>query len=109
MLTLAVLPWKAIFVSAIAAVIRNGAGWLENVCDAKSEGGEKITKYELAQLGATTIRVGLLSLAAYFPLNALGIEAAEFAAAGSAIVLDFLLKALKTKKMVIEEPEKTKK
>lgn len=97
------LPFGAIFSGIGSSILRSWGGWLENVCDEKSEGREKITKFEWAQLGATTARVTIMSLGIYLPLNALGFDSAALAAAGSAVVLDFILKALKTKKMVIVE------
>lgn len=105
------IPIKAILVGVGASVLRSWGGWLENVCDEKSEGGTDITKFEWAQLGATTTRVTIMSLCAYFPLNALGFDSAALAAAGSAVILDFILKAIKKqKKIVIEdETEETKK
>ena len=97
------IPFGAVFAGLGASLLRSWGGWLENAADEKSDGGEKITKFELAKLGSTTVRVTIMTVCAYFPLSALGFDGAALAAAGSSIVLDFILKALKTKKMVIEE------
>ena len=97
------IPFGAIFAGLGASLLRSWGGWLENSISKKSDGGEEITKFELAKLGETTARVSILTLCAYFPLNALGLDGAALAAAGSAVVLDFILKAVKTKKMIIEE------
>ena len=94
---------KTILIGLVASLLRSGAGWWENAAHEKSHGGEKITKFELAKLGETTARVTILTLSVYLPLNAFGLDGAGLAAAGSAVALDFLLRALKTKKMVIEE------
>ena len=98
------IPWKTVLVSLGAALGRSFFGWWENAQDEKSRGGKTITKFEKAQLAATAIRITILTFAVYFPLNSLGLNGAELAAAGSAIVLDFILKAMKKpKKMIIEE------
>ncbi len=104
---LSAIPWKTIGIGAIAAVIRNLGGWFENACDEASEGGRKITPYELAQLGSTTVRVVIMTVAVYLPLQAFGLEAAGLAAAGSAVALDFLLKAIKKQKKIVLEEEET--
>ena len=106
MLLIEAIPWKTFLVSLVAGLARNLFGWWENACDEKSRGGKEITRYEKAELGATLIRVVILTFSIYLPLNALGITGAELAAGGSAIVFDFLLKAWKKpKKMIIEEPK----
>ncbi len=95
---------KTILIGLGASLLRSWGGWWENSFDAKSDGGKEITKFELAQLGATTVRVTIMTVAVYFPLDALGMDGAALAAAGSALVLDFILKAIKKqKKIVIEE------
>ena len=99
------IPFGAIFSGLGASLLRSWGGWLENACDKKSEGGEKITKFELAKLGATTTRVTIMTLCAYFPLSALGMDGAALAAAGSAVVLDFILKAIKKQKKIVIEDE----
>ena len=102
------VPWKTLSISLGAGLIRNLFGWAENALEDLKPGmkiSEAISPYEWGQLGATVTRVVIMTLAIYFPLQSLGIGAAELSAAGSALVLDFLLKAIKKKKMVIEEEE----
>ena len=100
---------KTILIGLGASLLRSWGGWWENSFDAKSDGGKKITDWEWAKLGATTVRVTILTVCTYLPLNALGIEGAGLAAAGSALVLDFILKAIKKqKKIVIEDETETK-
>ena len=70
-----------------AAVLRNAAGWLEN----SMEDG-KITPFELGQLGATVFRVTVITFAGYYGL---GLDA--IASAGSAVILDMIIKAFKKK------------
>ncbi len=95
---------KTILIGLGASLLRSWGGWLENAISKKSDGGENVTKFELAKLGETTARVTILTVCAYLPLNAIGLDGAGLAAAGSAIVLDFILNAIKKqKKIVIEE------
>ena len=70
-----------------AAVLRSLGGWLEN---AMKDG--KIELFEWGQLGATIFRVGVMSLGGIY-----GLDLTPIAAAGSALVLDFILKALRSK------------
>lgn len=82
----------------LAVLVASGAfrtitGYLENVF---KDG--KITKYELSLGAATLFRVGVMTVAFYWPLTALGLDAAALAAGGSAIVLDFILHTFKIKK-----------
>ncbi len=69
----------------IAPLVRATFGWAENAFKDK-----KITNFELAQLGGTYMRVGLLTATAYFGLEAFGING-EVIAAASAITIDFFL------------------
>ena len=71
---------------------------------------QKLKRDAEAKLGETTVRVTIISLCAYFPLNALGFDSAALAAAGSAVVLDFILKAIKKQKKIVieEEPAEAK-
>ncbi len=67
-----------------AAVLRSIGGWAEN---ALADG--KVTKFEWGQLGATIFRVGVIGLAVAY-----GFNLAPLQAAGSAIVADFVMKAI---------------
>ena len=101
MLLTEAIPWKTFLVSLVSGLARNLFGWFENAWEDKH-----ISNFEKAQLGATITRVVILTFAVYLPLNAFGVTGAELAAGGSAIVLDFILKAWnKPKKMIIEEPK----
>jgi len=73
--------------SAGAGILRNIAGWLENAM-----ADNQITAYEWGSLGATVFRVGVIGIGAAYGL---GLE--PVAAAGSAVVLDFILHAFKKK------------
>ena len=76
-----------LLIPVIAGGIRNIAGWLES-----SMKDGVIDKYEWGQLGSTIIRVGLIGLGLIYGLN---LE--PMAAGASAVVLDFVLSALKKK------------
>jgi hypothetical protein len=76
-----------LLVILVAPVFRSVAGWLENALEDGS-----ISVFEWGELGATIFRVGVISLGLYF-----GLDFGAFAAAGSSIVLDFILKALQKK------------
>jgi hypothetical protein len=71
-----------------AALGRNLLGWVEN---AAKDG--KIDNYEWSQLAATVVRVTTITVG----IN-LGFGLDGLASAGSAIVADFVLAALKKKK-----------
>lgn len=93
------IPWQTILIALGAAFLRSFFGWLENAMQDKH-----ISNFEKAELGATMVRVLVMTLAIYFPMQSFGINAAELASAGSALVLDFILRKIeKQKKIVIEE------
>ncbi len=74
-------------------VLRSVVGWAENALK-----DSKVTSFELRQLGETVLRVGFMGFAAYFGLNELGLDVSALGAAGSVVVLDFILSAIKKKK-----------
>lgn len=76
-----------IAITTLGGIVRNGAGWLENAW----EDGQ-ISPYEWGQLGSTIFRIVVLGVATGYGLNL-----DPLASAGSGIVLDFILKALKAK------------
>jgi small-conductance mechanosensitive channel len=76
----------------LAPVLRSVGGWLENALE-----DNKIDMIEWRQLGSTVLRVGIMGIATFFGLNGLGIDISGIAAGGSAIVLDFILNAIKKK------------
>lgn len=86
---LAELPWAEIGAALATGAIRSVAGWIENAWADK-----KISPFEWAQLGETMTRVSLLTIATYLPLEALGVDGAILASAGSAFVLDWLIRKL---------------
>lgn len=96
--TLQNINWVALGAAFGTGLMRSIGGWAENALK-----DQKITKFELAQLGATIVRVGLLTLGAYLGLDAFGIDHAELAAAGSAFVLDWIVRRF------TKEPETKKK
>ena len=73
----------------LAALLRNVAGWLEN-----SLKDGKISKYEWGKLGATILRVGALGLAIYY-----GFNLSEYQSAGLAVATDFLIHAIRKKRI----------
>lgn len=73
-------------------VLRSIAGWAEN-----SLADGKIDKYEWAQLGETIVRIGTMGSLAYFGLNGAGVDVTALGAAAGAAVLDFILRAFKSK------------
>ena len=81
-----------VLVAIGAPVVRAVGGWLENALE-----DGKISEWEWGQLGQTVVRVGLLALAGYFGLDALGIDSAPIAAAAGAFVLDHIILALRRK------------
>lgn len=77
----------------VGPMIRGVGGWLENA----TEDGQ-ITGPEWGMLGATLIRVGVQTAGLFYGLNGLGVDVDAFAAGMSAVVLDFVLHAVKKKK-----------
>ena len=73
-----------------AAILRNFIGWLENVMEESSEGGKKITNYEWAKLGSTTFRITMIGIALAY-----GFDLGPIMAAADAVILDFILMAIK--------------
>jgi len=69
------------------ALARSVSGWLENAM----QDGE-VSKYEWQLLGATTLKVALLTAGTYFSLNGVGIDVSVFASAASAVLLDIVSK-----------------
>ena len=76
-------------------LIRGLTGWIEN-----SVGDGKITKLEWQQLGATVIRIGLLSTSLYFGADIFTEKGIDLVSAGfAAILVDVVLyKIFKKKK-----------
>jgi len=81
--------WPIVGIPLVRAV----AGWLENAFD----DGE-ISKIEWGQLGATVLRVGIMGLATFFGLGGLGFDVSAVSAGASAVVMDFILGAMKKAK-----------
>jgi len=97
------MDWNAIIITIVAPVLRCGFGWGAKALASMSDGGEKITKFELAQLGSTVIRVGFIATVAYLGINATGIDVPALATASGAIVFDMLLNAFKVKKPEVKK------
>lgn len=74
-------------------VLRSVVGWTEN---AFKDG--QISGFEWRQLGETVIRVGMIGAATYFGLNGMGIDINAFGAGASAVLVDFVLSAIKKTK-----------
>ena len=76
----------------VLPVLRSVGGWLENALD-----DGKISMIEWAQLGSTVLRIGIMGIATLLGLNGLGIDINAIGAASSAVVMDFILSAIKSK------------
>ena len=87
------MVWKELAILVGVPVVRSVAGWIENaLADGKIEG------FEWQKLGETVLRVGIIGIAAFFGLNEAGIDISAIGAAGSAVLFDFILRAIKSKK-----------
>ena len=84
------MVWKELAILVGVPVIRSVAGWAENALKDK-----KIERFEWKQLGETVLRVGIIGIAAFFGLNEAGFDISAIGAAGSAVLLDFVLRAIK--------------
>jgi len=87
------MVWEEILTLVGIPAIRGFAGWAENALK-----DEEISPIEWKQLGETIIRVGVIGAATYFGLNGIGIDVNALGAGASAVILDFLLMAIKNKK-----------
>jgi hypothetical protein len=76
----------------LVPVARSIAGWLENALD-----DGKINSFEWKQLGATVLRVGMIGFATYFGLGEMGFDVNALGAGASAVLVDFVLSAIKNK------------
>ena len=93
--------WGAFLAAFGTGVVRSFAGWIENAVDAKSDLGTAISKFEFAQLVSTVVRVGILTMAAFLPFEAFGVDGAALAAAGSAFLLDWLVRKMSKTPVVV--------
>lgn len=66
-------------------ILRSVAGWLENALE-----DGVISAFEWSELGSTVLRMGVMGLGIYF-----GFDVSALAAAGGAVVGDFILRAVK--------------
>ena len=73
-------------------IIRSVGGWLEN-----SLKDGIIDSFEWARLGETIVRVGIIAAGTYYGLNGFGVDISAVGAGAGAIVLDFILAAIKRK------------
>ena len=87
------MVWQEVLSLIGFPVLRSVAGWAENALK-----DNKITSFEWKQLGETVLRVGFIGVAAYFGLNELGLDVSALGAGASAVILDFILSAIKKKK-----------
>ena len=71
-------------------VVRSVAGWLENALE-----DGVISQFEVKQLGATVLRVGIMGLATFLGLSGLGLDVSALGAGASAVILDFVLAKFK--------------
>jgi len=74
-------------------LLRSVGGWLEN-----SLKDGVVDAFEWAKLGETIVRVGVIAAGAYFGLNEFGVDVSVLGASAGALVLDFILAAIKKKK-----------
>ena len=84
--------WELIL-PVIAGGLRSVAGWAENAFE-----DGKITAFEWQQLGTTVLRVGILGFATYFGLSGMGVDIDVFSSSAAAVLLDYVLMAVKKKK-----------
>ncbi len=88
------MPWKEILTIVGIPALRSVAGWLEN-----SLKDGVISSFEWAKLGETVVRIGVIGLGIYFGLGqVLGVDINLIGASTGAVVLDFILAAIKKKK-----------
>jgi len=87
------MVWQEVLAIIGFPVLRSVAGWAENALK-----DNKITSFEWKQLGSTVMRVGFIGVATYFGLNNAGLDVSALGAGASAVVLDFILSAIKKKK-----------
>ena len=72
------------------AVGRSIFGWAENALK-----DAKIDSFEWAQLGATVVRISVITAGMYFGLNGAGLNIDAIGASAGSVVLDFILGSIK--------------
>jgi len=87
----------AIITGLVVPVARSVLGWAENALADK-----KVTAFEWAKLGETIIRVGVMQLAILFGMSEYGMEPSVVGAAAGALLLDFILSAMKKKSAKVQ-------
>lgn len=87
------MSWTNILPILGIPIVRGIAGWAEN---AFKDG--KVTKFEWAKLGETIVRVGVIAAGTFYGLNTMGFDISAVGASAGAVVLDFILMAIKKKK-----------
>lgn len=87
------MVWAEIGTLVGIPIVRSVTGWLEN----SLEDG-LIDKFEWSKLGGTIFRVGAIGFGLFFGLDAFGFDVSALAASGSAVVIDFILGALKSRR-----------
>lgn len=87
------MVWQEALTLIGVPIVRSVAGWLENAFD-----DGKITGFELKELGSTVLRVGIIGAATFFGLNNIGLDVSALGASASAVLLDFIISAIKKKK-----------
>ena len=81
-------------IAVLTGVIRSGAGAVENALD-----DGKITAFEWRKMGATVIRVGLVTTALFYGVNELfGQDINVLGASAGAFFIDWIILKLRSKR-----------
>ena len=84
------IDWAGLGTAVLVPVGRSVGGWLT-----KALKDSKITKFEVNKLGETVLKTAIYGLMIYFGAEGFGLELEPIAAAGSAVILDLILSAIK--------------
>ena len=87
------MTWIDIISLVGIPILRGIGGWAENAFQ-----NGVVEAFEWAKLGETIIRLGVIGFCIYFGLDAVGIDINGLGAGAGAVVLDFILLAIKKKK-----------
>lgn len=87
------MGWTSLIPIIGFPVLRSIGGWIEN-----SLKDGIVDKFELAKLGETIVRVGIIAVGTYYGINGFGFDISIIGAGAGAVVLDFILSAMKKKK-----------
>jgi len=84
------IDWAGLGTAVLIPIGRSVGGWLT-----KALKDNKISKFEITKLGETVLKTTIYGCLIFFGAEGAGISIEPIAAAGSAVILDLILSAIK--------------